>query len=370
MGLWGRAMRQGFSSLLVLAMCAVLAACVSPRGASTIGPSGYAYNEAIAQTKSEQLLLNLVRLKYRDAIVFMDVDGVTTQHQYGAALAGEALFPFRQATNGSLLLIPGMSVSERPTVVYKPLDGSQFAQDLLAPISPETILLLANSGWSIERLLACCVERLGDLSNGPRASGPTPETIPNNAAFRDASKLLRALQKEERVRVHHLATRDGSSGETVFEIDATGRPECPRLKTLLKAGSCVMRYRLVAKGGDPDDEALFAQTRTVLGALYALSHTIDSPEGHNRDNLVTRSVSEDAATPDWARFMSNLFRVNSDQERPETAAVSVHYRDHWYWIADNDLESKTTFNLILFLLALQSAESDGVSPLLTLSAGG
>ena len=60
---------------------AMLAACTSHRGAGNIGPSGYAYNEAIAATRSEQLLLNLVRLKYRDPIVFMDIDGITTQHQ-------------------------------------------------------------------------------------------------------------------------------------------------------------------------------------------------------------------------------------------------------------------------------------------------
>ena len=348
----------------------VLTACVAPRGADTIRPSGYAYNEAIAQTKSEQLLLNLVRLKYRDAIVFMDVDGVTTQHQYGASFSTEALFPFRQASNGSALLIPGLSTSERPTIVYKPLDSSQFAQDLLAPISPETIVLLANSGWSIERLLACCVERLGDLSNAPSASGPTPEIIPNNARFREASNLLRALQIDERVRVHPLLAEDGSTGETVLEIDAVGRPECPRLQVLLGADSCAMKYTLVAKGGYTTNEELFAQTRTGLGALYAMSHTIETPSDHSVSDLVTNSLAESAATSDWRSFMSNLFQVSSGTEEPKQAAVKVGYRDHWFWIEDNELESKTTFNLILFLLALQSAESDGVSPLQTIDASG
>ncbi|MDJ0922862.1 MAG: hypothetical protein QNI84_17175 [Henriciella sp.] len=65
-----------------------------------------------------------------------------------------------------------------------------------------------------------------------------------------------------------------------------------------------------------------------------------------------------------------MFRVHAGAAEPKTSSVKVFYRDHWYWIEDADLESKTTFNLVLFLLALQSAASDGVSPLLTIDAGG
>ena len=358
------------TTIAVLVCQLALTACLSLRGAETISPSGYAYNEAIAQTKSEQLLLNLVRLKYRDAIVFMDVDGVTTQHQFGASFASETLLPFQRAANGSTLLIPGVSASERPTIVYKPLDSSQFAQDLLAPIAPETIVLLANSGWSIERLMACYVERLGALSNAPSASGPTPDIIPNNARFREASALLRDLQRQERLSVARVPSTDGEGADTVLQIHAGNTDACAPLQRLLKAESCDMQYALVAKGMDLDHQELFAQTRTVLGALYALSHAIDIPLSHEAQGLVTQSAVGAQETADWSTFNSGLFSVRTSPEKPETSAVTVFYRGHWYWIDDGDLDSKTTFNLLLFLLALQSAASDGVSPLLTIDAGG
>ena len=359
-----------FATLALLVSQFALTACLSPRGAETISPSGYAYNEAIARTKSEQLLLNLVRLKYRDAIVFMDVDGVTTQHQFGASLSTETLLPFQRASNGSTLFVPGVSASERPTIVYKPLDSSQFAQDLLAPIAPETVVLLANSGWSIERLMACCVERLGTLSNAPSASGPTPDIIPNNARFREASALLRDLQRQERLSVARMPAPGGEGADTVLRVEATNTSACAPLRQLLNAASCDMRYTLVAKGTDLDHQELFAQTRTVLGALYALSHAIDTPTEHALLGLVTQSDFASNETADWNAFNSGLFTVRSGAERPAASAVSVFYRDYWYWIEDGDLESKTTFNLLLFLLALQSAASDGVSPLLTIDAGG
>ncbi|MFN3211896.1 MAG: hypothetical protein ACE37M_02210 [Henriciella sp.] len=356
--------------LAVLIGQSILTACVAPRGAATVSPSGYAYNEAIAQTKSEQLLLNLVRLKYRDAIVFMDIDGVTTQHQYGATLSAEAFLPFQNATRGTGLLVPGIGTSETPTIVYKPLDGSQFAQDMLAPITPETIVLLANSGWSIERLMACCMERLGQLSNAPSASGPTPDTIPNNARFREATRLMRDLQRTEKVHVERLPGSEDEPVETVLHINAIDTPACARLQTLLGSRDCEMRYQLVAKGGGLDQEELFAQTRTVLGARYALSHVVEVPSAHKSGGLTTASRVTSPETPDWLSFTSELFRVDSGIAPPADAAVKVFYRDHWFWISDDDLESKTTFNLLLFLLALQSAASDGASPLLTIDAGG
>ncbi len=350
---------------------AVLAACINPQGAQTVSPSGYAYNQAISQTKSEQLLLNLVRLKYRDAIVFMDIDGVTTQHQYSATFSAETLLPFRKASNGSGLLTPGVGISETPTIVYKPLDSSQFAQDLLAPITPDTIVLLANSGWSVERLLACCVERLGHLSNAPSASGPTPDVIPDNAEFRQVARHLRMLQRQERVWVDRMpASSDDGTFDTHLTIDASNDRSCDDLRRLLKAPSCQMRYQLVAKGGGTANNELFAQTRTVLGALYALSHAVSVPDPHHRASLTTASRADSPQTADWRQFLGGVFAVNSGETAPQTAAVKIFYRDHWYWIADDDLESKTTFNLVLFLLALQSAASDGASPLLTIDAGG
>ena len=367
----GSNMRWGFKRWLAFTLCSLLlASCVSYRGAGNVSPSGYAYNQAIAQSKSEQLLLNLVRLKYRDAIVFMDIDGITTQHQYAATLSAETLFPFRQAADGSSLITPGVGVSETPTIVYKPLDSSQFAQDLLAPIAPETIVLLANSGWSIERLFTCCVERLGALSNAPSASGPTPRLLPDNSKFRAVTERLRELQKQEKVRVELIPRDESETADTYLLVDARESEECAVLQRLLNTDKCDKRFQLVARGGGLEGNEYFAQTRTVLGALYTLSHGVDVPSVHMVEALTTQSEAVSPDTTSWSEFLSRKFHVRVASDKPSAAAVKVFYRDHWYWIADSDLESKTTFNLMLFLLALQSAASDGASPLLTIDAGG
>ena len=348
----------------------LLPACTTSYGARNVAPSGYTYNNAIAQTKDEQLLLNLVRLRYRDTVVFMDITGVTTQHHYSTGALAEAALPFKRWASGLGTLSPSAAYSETPTVNYAPLKGADFAEKLLSPISPETIILLANSGWSVERLLNCCVERLGRLSNAPSASGPTPDQLPDNSGFREMTRLLREIQREERVYVERLPsdTREGS--QIYLVVDSQPGEQCQRLRELLDASNCKQKFRLSGYHGGQENGEVFAQTRTVLGALYTLSHAVSVPPDHAEDGLVTVSKTVSDQTKSWDDFLSGAFKVSASARKPSYAFVKIQYRDHWYWIDDRDLESKTTFSLMTFLLALQSAESDGRSPLLTISAGG
>ena len=45
-------------------------------------PDRFDYNEALARSSKEQLLINLVRLRYDDVPVFLAVDSVLTQYVY------------------------------------------------------------------------------------------------------------------------------------------------------------------------------------------------------------------------------------------------------------------------------------------------
>lgn len=357
------------TGILLSAMSLVLSACVTSYGAKAVAPSGYGYNTAIAQSVDQQLLLNLVRLRYRDTVVFMDITSVTTQHQYSAGLSAENALPFRQPGNGASLLVPSAGYSESPTVSYAPVTGTEFATNLLSPISAETIVLLASSGWSIERLLSCCIERLGDLSNAPSASGPTPATLPDNQAFRRLATLLRQLQLREQVYVERVSSMPDKGPETFLVINATTAPECEELKHLLSSDTCAARYNLVTRGTERSGKYLLAQTRTVLGALYALSHSVQVPDQHASAGFVTVSRTSGQGTQTWQDFLSGKFTVRSQASEPSSAFVKIQYRDHWFWIDDSDLETKTTFSLILFLLSLQSAASEGMTPLLTIGTG-
>lgn len=364
-----------YAFLLCISMALIGSGCTTNFGANGVAPAGFTYNQAIAQTTTEQLLLNLVKLRYRDTPVFLEVDSVTTQRQYAGSASLLSAFPFSGIVGGASSLSSGASFAENPTVRYSPLHGEKFAANLLAPIPPETIVLLSTSGWSLERLLLCCVERIGVLSNAPSASGPTPAAFPDNSAFRQAAQIFRNLQSEEKLHVElverKLSSVDGKAQiDTFLVIDDPDDAACTHLRSLLGVPAGGNRFRLVGRDTTQGDDDLLLLGRSVLGSLYALSHTVDAPEKHESSGLVTVSTPSGRSVTDWDDFHNGLFDVRVSKGEPRDAFVKVPYRGHWFWIADNDLDSKTSLNLLIFLLALQSADSEGSGPLLTLSASG
>lgn len=97
------------------------------------------------------MLLNLVRLKYRDTPFFLQVSSVSTQYSF----SGDASIGVAVPDGGNNLYSGGLGVSysEAPTVSYAPLQGDEFVERLLSPVSLEALTLLTGSGWSVERVM-------------------------------------------------------------------------------------------------------------------------------------------------------------------------------------------------------------------------
>ncbi|MEE9504369.1 MAG: hypothetical protein V3V90_04510, partial [Thermodesulfobacteriota bacterium] len=101
---------------LVFLICVfLLCGCQSTFGPRALKNTHLAYNQVIANTSYQQMLLNLVRLKYRDAVYFLQVGSVTASFSLGASLGLEAELDFDP---GGDLMKPnaGMSYSQSPTI--------------------------------------------------------------------------------------------------------------------------------------------------------------------------------------------------------------------------------------------------------------
>src|SRR5215469_16458969 len=107
-------------------------------GCSSIGPISVArdrieYVGAVADSWKHQTLLNIVRLRYGDSPVFLDVSSVISSYTFQAQfmINGEAITD----TTGSFIN-PGASTpyTDRPTISYTPLAGDKFEKSLLRPL--------------------------------------------------------------------------------------------------------------------------------------------------------------------------------------------------------------------------------------------
>ena len=347
--------------IILILLLAIMTACAKI-GPDIIQASGNDYNIAIQRTIDEQLLLNLIRLKYHDTPFFLEVNSVSSQFKLNSEASISATLK-EQQTPETVGLSGKLNFTEQPTVTYLPLHGNDFIQRLLKPISVDTIILLANSGWSIERVLRLTVDDINGVLNAPNAGGPTPSSVPKFKEFQSIANIFRDLQTNNSIDFFYDREKNTS---IIFHDDNQSVKE---LREKLNLGSHKKLKFLNGKGAlNNKNDSIVLSTRSFLGVMYYLSHSVDVPDQDKNSGVVTITYDESGNEFDWSELTSDLFKVKSG-ENNNNIAISTNYRNTWFYIDDTDLNSKTTFSLLMQLFSLQSGKSDGIAPLLTLPIG-
>jgi hypothetical protein len=355
--------------ILLLSLCFLFGGCLSTLGPRSIESTHPAYNQAIVDTVDEQMLLNLVRLKYRDSPYFLEIASVTSSLSIEKNAGLEALIPFSFAHN---ILEPNFSYSEsqKPTITYAPLRGEDFLRSVLSPISLDAILLMTQSGWSIERVFGICIERINDLDNASRASGPTPENEPKYKEFRILLKLLRKLQLEGLVEMNPALDVNSKNPILHFEKNPDYESTIIDIRSLLGITQQSYQFNISSNFLDIKENQLNMRARSIISVLFYLSQNIDIPEEHKQAGLVTVTKTQNGEEFNWGKTPGGMmFKVRSSNKKPTNAFVAVLYRGTWFYIADNDLDSKSTFLLLKQLFSLQSGQRKYIGPSLTLPVG-
>ena len=158
-------------------------------GPRTVHQNRLRYNEAVKTTTEEQLLLNIVRLRYIDTPSSLSLTSIAEQREIAAGLKAIPFFTSAAAGNafggyrGSVLPQVEFTGANRPTLSYTPLDDQEFTRRLFTPISLEGVAYLAKTTWPISTVFRLYLENLNWVPNAETASGPTPRNPPEYAEF-------------------------------------------------------------------------------------------------------------------------------------------------------------------------------------------
>ena len=314
------------------------------------------YNQAIQKTNDEQLLLNLVRLKYHDTPLFMEVHNIASQF----TLQKDIGISTQLQAGAKGIFTPDAStfVEERPTISYSPLHGENFVQGVLTAISLKTIVLLFRSGWSIDRVFKVCLQRIDKLKNAPGASGPTPQIAPKTGKFFKAVNFLRQLQSQGGLDLVYQL-RDGEP-QLVIHISEVFKnsQSANQFAGLINAPIGQTSYVFGAPSVK-DKQSSDIVTRSLLGVLFYLSAAVEVPEQDSLEGRVTVTKTDDGEVFDWKEVTGELLRIHSSPNLPEDVSLLIFYRDSWFFINDSDLISKSTFSLLAQIYALQAEEDEG-----------
>ncbi len=354
--------------LLAMAL-ATLLGCAANVGAAAVPEVQASYNDALVRAQNAQLLLNIVRMRYRDTPYFVDVTSITNQQSFGGSLAFPTDLGISPSTATSTLHPgAGASYSVTPTVVYTPLQGEAFVRRMVAPLSLYTVLSLSTAGWSASRVFRLTIDRVNDVRNAPSAAGPMPVDAPTYREFLELVDAIRTLQSSGALEVAPLKPNDAEA--CVFVVNGnrdTQTADATRtLQRLLKVGAQAS-YVIVPFQGTTEPNQVHFRMRSVLSALYYLSAAVDAPPEHERLGLVTVTKNADGTRFDWKDLFHNLFRIRTSEDNPRFAFAKAYYRGHWFYIADDDLDTKSTFQLMAHLVSMQAGVSSATAPLLTIS---
>lgn len=345
--------RQTLPLLLVLAF---LAGCQS-LGPTNLTRDRSAYGEAIATSWREQMLLNVVKVRYLDTPVYLDISSVISSYSLDGEmnLSGN-LRPRVDENRGPALGVRG-SYSESPTVSYVPLAGERLVNTLLRPIPPETVFGLIMGGARADFLLRATCQTINGIHNASTSVAKRKRT---DSRFDELRESLSRIANAGALSLRFEKKADRNEAWLGFHPHEDLVEDVQRVRTLLALDPALDEYRLIFGAGRHAPNEIAVLTRSLQSLTGDLASGVEVPAEDIADGRA-------ADTPTDAG-KSRLMRVNSGFERPVDAHVSVRYRDRWFWIDDRDRDSKRTFMFLLMFTALVESGTVPQGPLLTIPA--
>ncbi len=337
----------------------VLAASCASMGPKTIPTDQFNYNAAIASSSNEQLLLNIVRLRYSEAPVFLKISSVINQYARIAGISASAGNNTGVTGEDVVGVLGGQATwADRPTITYAPLSGKEFATSLLTPVSPEALFRLVQSGWPPELVLRVAVMSINGLENEVARPARRREADPG---FLELLELWGRLRAE---RALGISEKDEKGVFLFFPKVALGeaaRSDLARFRELLGLDPGIEKLRLITGFIPEKPDEIAVLTGSIWDVMVSLAWSFDVPPEHVEQGRTAESFQA-------ARPAPPQIQVKFDHgARPADAHVAVFSRGYWFYIDDRDRDSKRAFSFLHLLLSLAETGTAASGPVVTIS---
>jgi hypothetical protein len=401
--------------VVLLAFWPCVSGCVGPKA---VRYTRMRYNEVMRDTNDEQLLMNIVRLRYADSPIFIDLPSITSQFELAGG--GNYLGGYGNQYHGPTSLgIGEMSLRDTPTLSYHPREGREFAKALLTPLSAD-LFIVVNAGANLEQLLLFAINDINDVPNAPAATVLVPQVADDNALYMQGIRLLASLRARDATELGFGTDEDADGASDpipkgavqgrdllnaahdgyVYRAKGEGQmtllkrekglylrvrdpfvhsPEMKEVARIFHLIPGLSKYRVKSELSEEANKShpspivtdtIYLNLRSILQVMTFLSKGVCVPEEHVRMGIAPMTPGPDGQPFNWTQVTAGNFFVRSQKRRPHDTEVAVQYRGYWFYITQDDVNSRAALAILEILFALQESDGKSAGPLLTLPLGG
>ncbi len=350
---------------LILTACSIglcTTGCIHPKiGPHSLPRDRADYSMSLSDSWKEQTLLNIVKVRYVDPPVFVDVGSIVSSYtlSQGASVGGS----FQPGGPNSATIGGSVGFSNSPTITYTPLTGNAYIKGLVTPLPAILVFAAIQNGAPADTILLSTVMSINGLRNQHVSlQGITP----GDPEFHRARELLRDIQASGAVRLYAKEDRDKRETD-IIALRTTNVPpevlaESAELRRLLHLNPDATELKLVSTPLPSSDTEIAVQTRSIVELLENMAAQVEVPP----DDLAQHKAFPGFETGRVVPGVSPIIRIQSAKKKPVDAFVSVYYRNYWFWIDDGDLTSKRSFAQLMQLFTMADTGSRETQPLLTI----
>ena len=344
-------------------LLAALAGC-SSIGPATVPRDRFDYVSAISDSWKRQMLQNLLKVRYADAPVFLDVTSVINAYSFGGQLDAAAQYSPPERGDFFYGIGGNVAYADRPTITYAPLSGERFSRSLMTPLPISGILYLLQSGFPADLALRVCVVSVNGIDN---AYGGRGNSHAGDPRFAELMEAMRRSQQARGLGIRQKAPQERESALLLLrDTNPAAADANARIRTLLRLDPALQDFELVYGSFATQPKQIALVSRSTLQVMADFAATIDVPA----DDIAEGRVDGPAADAEQLRRFPPLMRIYSGDTAPADAYVAVRYRGRQFWIDDRDLRSKSSmsFLMLIFSLAETGAAPGVAAPVVTVPA--
>jgi hypothetical protein len=351
--------------LLVLFLTLVGLSACSSIGPATLARDRLDYAAALAEAAKRETLLNIVKLRFADALSLIRVSQLVAGYTVeGRVDVRSDFFKNTWSLSDDFGVGVGGTFSDRPTATYAPIRGDDFARLMLTPIPPSELFAMLATGSPVALILGLGIESINGLRNWAADAQGVSRV---EAGFVEVLVLLEELRNDGVVGFDFERTADERIAYLLLDEpgDQPRDSRIARVLDLLDLDPAQTRFpiRFGFGSGEPNEIRMY--TRSLLEILSNLASQIEVPES----DVAEGRTYQTERSPAQLSPLPNLSIQSRRVIEPHEPYVAVEYRGTWFWIDDRNYRAKRVFSALLLLLNLVDKSGGGQVPVITIPTG-